>query len=186
MVNLCVFAGSFDPVNLARYAALAAMLPGFSSAPIFPIESWRALMANPEVSNGRRRFLTATTAVVGAVGAGFAAVPFIKSWQPSARAQGAGAPVSVDISKLEFGQRLDLQWRGKPVWVIRRTPEQLEHLSEQDQRLRDPQSENVEQQPAYAQNEYRSIKPEILVRSEERSVGKECVSKCRSGWCPYY
>src|SRR3546814_4245900 len=79
MVNLCVFAGSFDPVNLARYAALAAMLPGFSSAPIFPIESWRALMANPEVSNGRRRFLTATTAVVGAVGAGFAAVPFIKS-----------------------------------------------------------------------------------------------------------
>src|SRR3546814_18208340 len=90
-----------------------------------------------------------STAVVGAVGAGFAAVPFIKSWQPSARAQGAGAPVSVDISKLEFGQRLDLQWRGKPVWVIRHTPEQLEHLSEQDQRLRDPQSENVEQQPAY-------------------------------------
>src|SRR3546814_13153035 len=99
---------------------------------------------------------------------------------------GCSSDLSVDISKLEFGQRLDLQWRGKPVWVIRRTPEQLEHLSEQDQRLRDPQSENVEQQPAYAQNEYRSIKPEILVRSEERSVGKECVSKCRSGWCPYY
>src|SRR3546814_17314289 len=91
-------------------------------------------MANPEVSNGRRRFLTATTAVVGAVGAGFAAVPFIKSWQPSARAQGAGAPVSVDISKLEFGQRLDVPWRGKPVWVIRRNAEQLDHLAEQNER----------------------------------------------------
>ncbi|PIQ37077.1 MAG: ubiquinol-cytochrome c reductase iron-sulfur subunit [Lysobacterales bacterium CG17_big_fil_post_rev_8_21_14_2_50_64_11] len=120
-------------------------------------------MANPEVSNGRRRFLTATTAVVGAVGAGFAAVPFIKSWQPSARAQGAGAPVFVDISKLEFGQRLDVQWRGKPVWVIRRNAEQLQHLAEQNERLRDPDSDNVEQQPAYARNAYRSVKPEILV-----------------------
>src|SRR3546814_18042611 len=96
---------------------------------------------------------------------------------------GCSSDLSVDISKLEFGQRLDLQWRGKPVWVIRRTPEQLEHLSEQDQRLRDTQSENVEQQPAYAQNEYRSIKPE---RSEESRVGKECVRTCRSRWCPVH
>lgn len=120
-------------------------------------------MANPEVSPGRRRLLTASTAVVGAVGVGFAAVPFIKSWQPSARAQGAGAPVAQDISKLQEGQRLQLQWRGKPVWVVRRTAEQLAHLPEQDPRLRDPGSDNLDQQPAYARNPHRSIKPEILV-----------------------
>ncbi|MBB5015167.1 ubiquinol-cytochrome c reductase iron-sulfur subunit [Rehaibacterium terrae] len=120
-------------------------------------------MANQGVNSGRRRFLTATTAVVGAVGAGFAAVPFIKSWQPSARAQVAGAPVEVDISKIEPGQRITVQWRGQPVWLVRRTPEQLAALPSQNPRLRDPNSDNTEQQPDYARNEFRSIRPELLV-----------------------
>lgn len=120
-------------------------------------------MANQDVNPGRRRFLTATTAVVGGAGAVVAAVPFIKSWQPSARAQVAGAPVTEDISKLEPGQRVIVQWRGQPVWIIRRTPEQLAALPGQDARLRDPQSDNPDQQPGYAKNEHRSIKPEIAV-----------------------
>ena len=120
-------------------------------------------MANHEVNTGRRRFLTATTAVVGGAGAVVAAVPFIKSWQPSARAQVAGAPVTEDISKLEVGQRLIVPWRGQPVWIIRRTPEMLAALPSQNGRLRDPDSENPEQQPEYAKNPHRSIKPEISV-----------------------
>jgi ubiquinol-cytochrome c reductase iron-sulfur subunit len=120
-------------------------------------------MANQGVNTGRRRFLTATTAVVGGAGALAAAVPFIASWQPSARAQVAGAPVTEDISKLEPGQRIIVQWRGQPVWVIRRTPEQLAALEGQDDRLRDPASENTDQQPQYARNPHRSIRPEIAV-----------------------
>jgi ubiquinol-cytochrome c reductase iron-sulfur subunit len=120
-------------------------------------------MANQDVNPGRRRFLTVTTAVVGGVGAVVTAVPFIKSWQPSARAKVAGAPVTEDISKLEVGQRLIVQWRGQPVWIIRRTPEMLAALPAQDARLRDPNSENPDQQPEYAKNPTRSIKPEIAV-----------------------
>lgn len=120
-------------------------------------------MANEDLNSGRRRFLTATTAVVGGAGAAVAAVPFIKSWQPSARAQVAGAPITEDISKLEVGQRLVVQWRGQPVWIIRRTPEQLAALPGQDARLRDPNSDNPEQQPDYAKNPHRSLKPEIAV-----------------------
>lgn len=120
-------------------------------------------MANEGVNTGRRRFLTATTAVVGGVGAIFAAVPFIKSWKPSARAQVAGAPVTVDISRLEPGQRLTATWRGQPVWLIRRTEEQLAALGSLADELRDPHSENPEQQPVYAKNETRSIRPELLV-----------------------
>lgn len=119
-------------------------------------------MANDGVDKGRRRFLTATTAVVGGVGVVVAAVPFIKSWQPSARAQTAGAPVEADISKLEEGQMVIFEWRGQPVWIIRRTKAQLDALTSQDSRLKDPKSE-VEQQPAFAKNEYRSLKPELLV-----------------------
>ena len=77
---------------------------------------------NGPVNTGRRRFLTATTAVVGAVGAGIAAVPFIKSWNPSARAKLAGAPVTADISGLQEGQRLILEWRGQPIWIVKRSP----------------------------------------------------------------
>ena len=120
-------------------------------------------MADQGVNPGRRRFLTATTAVVGGAGAIAAAVPFLSSWQPSARAQQAGAPVTVDISKLEAGQRVIEQWRGQPVWLIRRTPEQLAALAGEDSRLRDPNSDNPEQQPDYAKNPHRSIKPEIAV-----------------------
>lgn len=120
-------------------------------------------MANHGTDHGRRRFLTATTAVVGGAGALAAAVPFVKSWQPSARAQVAGAPVTEDISKLEVGQRMIVQWRGQPVWLIRRTPEQIAALDGLKDRLRDPDSENPEQQPEYAKNTARSIKPEIAV-----------------------
>lgn len=120
-------------------------------------------MADQELNPGRRRFLTATTAVVGAGGAIAAAVPFLASWQPSARAQVAGAPVIEDISKLEPGQRVIVQWRGQPVWILRRTPEQLAALPGEDGRLRDPNSDNPEQQPDYARNPFRSIKPDIAV-----------------------
>ena len=112
---------------------------------------------------GRRRFLTATTAVVGAVGAGFAAVPFIKSWNPSARAMLAGAPVTQDIAALPEGQQLTLKWRGQPVYVARRSQAMLAMLPQMEPLLLDPKSENTDQQPPYAQNEWRSIKPEILV-----------------------
>ena len=122
-------------------------------------------MANEEVNTGRRRFLTATTAVVGAVGVIGAAVPFLASWKPSARAQVAGAPVDVNIAKLENEpqMRIIVQWRGKPVWIFKRTPEQLAALPTLDDRLRDPKSENPEQTPAFAKNEARAIKPDIAV-----------------------
>ena len=114
-------------------------------------------------SHGRRRFLTATTAVVGAVGAGFVAVPFIKSWNPSARAKLAGAPVTTDISALPEGQQLTLKWRGQPVYVSHRSKAMLDVLPSLDSLLLDPKSENTDQQPGYARNEYRSIKPEYMV-----------------------
>ncbi len=122
-------------------------------------------MANHEVNTGRRRFLTASTAVVGAVGVGFAAVPFIKSWLPSAETLLAGAPVDVDISKLaaEPGMFMIVKWRGKPVFVYQRTPEQLKLLSSLDGEMVDPNSEDASQTPAFAKNEHRSIKPEIGV-----------------------
>ena len=112
---------------------------------------------------GRRRFLTATTAVVGAVGAGIAAVPFIKSWNPSARAKLAGAPVTADISGLQEGQRLILEWRGQPIWIVKRSKAVLDALPTLDANLRDPQSENLDQQPAYIKGVTRSLKPEISV-----------------------
>lgn len=120
-------------------------------------------MANQGVNPGRRRFLTATTAVVGGAGALAAAVPFISSWQPSARAELAGAPTTENISKIEPGGFLRVTWRGQPVFIIRRTPQHLQELEGQATRLRDPNSENSDQQPAYAQNPHRSIKPEYLV-----------------------
>ena len=121
---------------------------------------------NGPVNTGRRRFLTATTAVVGAVGAGIAAVPFIKSWNPSARAKLAGAPVTADISGLQEGQRLILEWRGQPIWIVKRSQAVLQALPTLNDKLRDPKSENVEQQPDYirqANPELRSLKPEISV-----------------------
>lgn len=122
-------------------------------------------MANEVVDHGRRRFLTATTAVVGGVGIVAAAVPFIKSWEPSARAKAAGAPVTQSLAKIEAGQMLAVAWRSLPVFVVNRTPEQLATLPMVDSRLVDPKSIDASagQQPAYAQNETRSIKPEWLV-----------------------
>jgi len=112
---------------------------------------------------GRRKFLTGTTAVVGAVGVAFAAVPFIKSWSPSERARQAGAPIKVDISALQEAQQLTVAWRGKPHYIVRRSKTMLATLPEMDATVLDPKSDNIGQQPKYAQNEYRSIKPEVLV-----------------------
>jgi len=120
-------------------------------------------MANEGVNNGRRRFLTATTAVVGGVGVAATGYAFLSSWKPSARAQSAAAPVEVDISRLDLqpGARLTVQWRGKPVWIFRRNEEQLSVLPDLADRLADPDSENTDQTPAFARNLARSIKPEI-------------------------
>ncbi|MDN3380080.1 MULTISPECIES: ubiquinol-cytochrome c reductase iron-sulfur subunit [unclassified Pseudoalteromonas] len=119
-------------------------------------------MSNAPVDNGRRRFLTIATSVVGGVGAAGAAVPFIASWNPSERAKSAGAPVEVDISKLEPGQLIRVEWRGKPVWVVSRTPKMLEQMKAHEGQLRDPQSQEPQQLES-STNDYRSIRPEIFV-----------------------
>jgi len=110
----------------------------------------------------RRRILTAATTVVGAVGAGFVAVPFLASWQPSARAKAAGAPVQIDIGKLDYGQLIRVEWRGKPVWVVKRTEEALQVLADQQDKLRDPASDESEQ-PENCKNPHRSVKDEIFI-----------------------
>lgn len=114
------------------------------------------------VDTGRRRFLTNMTAGVGGVGACAAAYPFLAAWQPSAKARAAGAPVEADISKIEPGQKLTFEWRGKPVWIVSRSPEQVEEIKQAAAGLKDPES-TEDQQPEYAKNIYRSIKPEISV-----------------------
>ena len=119
-------------------------------------------MSEQHVDAGRRRFLTVATSAVGGVAAAGVAVPFLMSFAPSERAKAAGAPVEVDISKLEAGQKINVEWRGKPVWVLSRTPEQLKNLSKIEGDLLDPKCE-APQQPDYCKNATRSIKPEILV-----------------------
>jgi ubiquinol-cytochrome c reductase iron-sulfur subunit len=119
-------------------------------------------MNNEGVDQSKRQFLTTALTVVGAVGTGYLAVPFLSQMQPSVKTMAAGAPVEVDISKMETGQLLRVAWRGKPVWVLNRTPEVLETLKTLDSELRDPQSlESI--QPENAKNPVRSIKPEIFV-----------------------
>lgn len=120
-------------------------------------------MANSEVDKGRRRFLIASTSVVGAVGVGAAVVPYLSSMSPSARALAAGAPVEVNTNKVEEGQQLRVIWRGKPVWIVRRTEQMVNDLPANDPKLKDPESLVETQQPDYAKNINRSIKPEILV-----------------------
>lgn len=110
----------------------------------------------------RRRFLLGATSVVGGIGIAATALPFVISMVPSERAKAAGAPVEVDISKLEPGQKIDVEWRGKVVWLINRTPEMLASLPKIAAQLADASSEKSDQ-PAYAKNETRSIKPPILV-----------------------
>jgi len=115
-----------------------------------------------EASVSRRRFLAVATSVTGAVGLAMTAAPFLASFRPSARAQALGAPVEVDISKLETGSMVRVQWRGQPVWVLKRDEEMLALLGNHNDNLRDPDSrESI--QPAYAANATRSIKPQILV-----------------------
>ena len=119
-------------------------------------------MSSEDVNSGRRRFLVAATSAVGVAGAVGIAVPFVGSWNPSAKAKAAGAPVKADISKLEAGQMVVVEWRGKPVYVLHRTESQLERLADVNDKLKDPDSA-ISQQPAYISGIDRSIRPEILV-----------------------
>ncbi|NCA88425.1 MAG: ubiquinol-cytochrome c reductase iron-sulfur subunit [Gammaproteobacteria bacterium] len=119
-------------------------------------------MSAPGVDKNRRRVLIAATSVVGAVGAGFVAVPFLSYWEPSAKAKAAGAPVEADVSQLEPGALLRVKWRGKPVWVVNRTEAMLAALPGLDPQLIDPASA-ASDQPAYTQNPTRSIKPQYFV-----------------------
>jgi len=114
------------------------------------------------VDTSKRQFLTSALSVVGAVGAGYLAVPFLSQMQPSTKAMAAGAPVEVDLSKMEPGQLIRAAWRGKPVWVLNRTPDVITTLSTLDSKLADPLS-NESIQPEYSKNALRSIKPEIFV-----------------------
>ena len=119
-------------------------------------------MSNAPVDNGRRRFLTVATSVVGGVGVVGAAVPFIASWNPSAKAKAAGAPVEVNIGKIASGQLIRAEYRGKPVYIVRRSQDIIDSLGGHDDQLRDPASVEA-QQPSYATNQHRSISPEYLV-----------------------
>ena len=119
-------------------------------------------MSNDGVNAGRRRFLVAATSVVGAAGAVGAAVPFVGSWFPSAKAKAAGAPVKVNVGKIEPGQQMVAEWRGQPVFIVRRTDEILENLVKLEPKLADPESKDSEQ-PAYVDPRVRSIRPELLL-----------------------
>ncbi|MCQ4289058.1 ubiquinol-cytochrome c reductase iron-sulfur subunit [Pseudomonas stutzeri] len=119
-------------------------------------------MSNDGVNAGRRRFLVAATSVVGAAGAVGAAVPFVGSWFPSAKAKAAGAPVKVNIGKIEPGQQMVAEWRGQPVFIVRRTEEALANLGKLTDAVADPNSEASEQ-PTYVDPAVRSIKPEVLI-----------------------
>ena len=121
-------------------------------------------MSDSPVDNAKRTWMIAS-GCAGAVGAGFAAVPFVSSFQPSERARAAGASVEVDISALKPGEKMTVEWRGKPVWIIKRTPGQVAELPKNDPLLADPTSQRKpsELTPEYARNEHRSIKPEIMI-----------------------
>ncbi len=122
--------------------------------------------ADPVKSGGidtkRRKFLRRATTVVSGIGAAYVAAPFLASWLPSEKAKALGAPVEVDVSKLEMGAQITVPWRGQPVWIVRRPQKVIDNLSSLNSLLRDPNSDRP-QQPEYAQNIYRSIKPEFLV-----------------------
>ena len=120
-------------------------------------------MNEDDLDRNRRHFLTIATAVTGLAGAGLAAIPFISSLKPSARAQALGAPVEVPIGSLQPGEMIRVLWRGRLVFVLRRTKDMLSLLQDHDDILRDPDSKVVEQQPLYAANATRSVKPEYLV-----------------------
>jgi ubiquinol-cytochrome c reductase iron-sulfur subunit len=119
-------------------------------------------MSEQETNQGKRQFLVAATTVAGGVAAGAAAVPFVASMLPSERAKAAGAPVEVDLSTLAPGERVTVEWQGKPVWIVRRTKDMLDTIRGNDGNVADPQSKK-KMQPAYATNEMRAIKEEYLV-----------------------
>lgn len=119
-------------------------------------------MSSDGVNTGRRRFLTAATSAVGVAGAVGIAVPFVGSWNPSEKAKAAGAPVKADISKLEPGQMVVVEWRGKPVYVVHRTEEQVAGLASLDGDLKDPDSA-ISEQPDYISGIDRALRPELLV-----------------------
>jgi ubiquinol-cytochrome c reductase iron-sulfur subunit len=120
-------------------------------------------MSDTPMDAGKRTWLIASSCV-GALGAGFAAAPFVSSFAPSEKAKAAGAPVEVDISALKPGEMQTVEWRGKPVWIIKRTPEMLASLKKTDHEVADPNSDRTTYPtPDYAKNEYRSIKPEVWV-----------------------
>lgn len=120
------------------------------------------VITDDSVDTSRRKFLTTATVATGAVGAAFALVPFISSWKPSERARALGAPSELDLSKVEPGQMTMVTWRKQQIYVVKRTPQMLEALSNHDARLKDPGSEKSEQ-PAYAKNAVRAARPDVLV-----------------------
>ena len=119
-------------------------------------------MSSEEIDESRRHFLTLATVVAGAVGTVMAAVPFVSSMEPSARAKALGGPTDIDVSKIEPGAQIKSQWRGKPLWVVQRPKAVTDGLTKLDGLVRDPHSKEP-QQPSYCDNEYRSIKPELFV-----------------------
>lgn len=119
-------------------------------------------MGTDEMDTGRRQFLTAATTVIGGIGLGLASVPFVGSWLPSTKAKALGAPVEVDLSKIEEGQKITVAWRGQPIFIVHRTKNEVTDLSTLSNLLRDPDSKE-DQQPKYITANYRSIKPEFLV-----------------------
>ncbi len=136
-----------------------------------------AVVPMPEVDQDRRGFLTFATTATGAVGVAFAAVPFIASWSPSERARAAGAPVTVDLTKIEPGQMVTYVYRKKPMYVLRRTPEMLSRLSGHEGELKDAGS-SASDQPDYARNEARAARPEFLV-VEGTCTHLGCLPKAR-------
>ena len=120
-------------------------------------------MSETSVDSSKRRFLVTMSSALGGVAALGVAVPFVFSMNPSARAKAAGAPVEVDLTKVEPGMLLAVEWRGKPVWVVNRTKDMLDMLAKHDDKLTDPGSETSSQQPEYCKNPTRSIKPEYLI-----------------------
>lgn len=120
-------------------------------------------MSSEGVNDGRRKFLTAATSAVGVAGVVGIATPFVGSWNPSAKAKAAGAPVKQDVGKLEPGQMINVEWRGKPVYILHRTPEQLANLESLNGELKDPFSEIPDSQPAAVSGIERALRPEILV-----------------------
>jgi ubiquinol-cytochrome c reductase iron-sulfur subunit len=120
------------------------------------------VVGDDAVDLSRRKFLTTATVATGALGAAFAAVPFIASWAPSERARALGAPAELDVSKIDVGQMAIVTWRRQPIYVVRRTPEMVEHLKGHDELLKDKDSESSDQ-PPYAKNLFRARLPEVLV-----------------------